>query len=136
MRETRKVNYNFKIYNSLVSFCNFTLANSLIAFYAPFFSPSFSTAYILPLVKLSLNTSILLALHALYASITPNTALQHTSARSFSPESSYIAAYTMIYFTDYSHITNNNILRIFTTAGAIKALSLNVNLLIIYNFQM
>lgn len=42
----------------------------------------------------------------------------------------------MIYFTDYSHITNNNILRIFATAGAIKALSLNVNLLIIYNFQM
>lgn len=83
MRETRKVNYNFKIYNSLVSFCNFTLANSHIAFYAPFFSPSFSTAYIPPLVKLSLNRSISLALHALYASITPNTALQHTTARSF-----------------------------------------------------
>lgn len=136
MRETRKVNYNFKIYNSIVSFCNFTLANSLVAFYAPFFSPSFGAADIQPSVKLSLNISISLALHALYASITPNTALLHTSARYFLPESSYIAAYTMIYFTDYSHITNNNILRIFATAGTIKALSLNVNLLIIYNSQM
>lgn len=87
MRETRKVNYNFKIYNSIVSFCNFTLANSLVAFYAPFFSPSFGAADIQPSVKLSLNTSIFLALHALYASITPNTELQRTSARSFFPES-------------------------------------------------
>lgn len=113
MRETRKVNYNFKNQNPAISICNFTSANSHTAPHAHSTTPSTGAACIQPSVKLPLAMFISLASHLLCAYITPNPALERTPARPHPPKPSHIAAYAYIYFTDFNYITKRNIQCIF-----------------------